>query len=199
MAVFGSKVAPTTSIAKASAALSTILPTETGRSGQFGRGQDPGQGPGRWQQRLPSADPNYCGSNGDQKLPTVFSNSPIARDWIRKPFEQLARSSTQLWLAAPYFTEPHVIVEASAARKPVQLLVGLNQITRPDALKAGSWSAGGQVLYPPVSRQAGWLQAGTFSWSARTAATMITRIGRTSSHLRVLKPQYGLCRFMVAC
>lgn len=48
-----------------------------------------------------------------------------------------------------------------------------------------------QVLYPPVSRQPGWLQACTFSWSARTAATMITRIGRTSSDLRVLKPQYG--------
>jgi len=68
-------------------------------------------------------------------MPTIFSNSPVARDWVRKPFERLAKSSNRLWLAAPYFTEPSVILEAAAAGKPVQLLVGLNTATRPEALR----------------------------------------------------------------
>jgi hypothetical protein len=46
-------------------------------------------------------------------MPTVFSNSPVAKDWVRKPFEQLARSSSQLWLASPYFTEAAAIVKAA--------------------------------------------------------------------------------------
>lgn len=68
-------------------------------------------------------------------MPTIFSNSPVAKDWVRKPFERLAKSSNRLWLAAPYFTEPGVILEAAAAGKPVQLLVGLNTATRPEALR----------------------------------------------------------------
>lgn len=68
-------------------------------------------------------------------MPTVFSNSPFAKDWVRKPFEQLAQSSSQLWLASPYFTEAGLVVEAAKAGKPVQLLVGLNLATRPDSLR----------------------------------------------------------------
>lgn len=68
-------------------------------------------------------------------MPTVYSNSPIAKDWVRRPFEQLARSSTRLWLASPFFTEPTAVIEAIALGKPVQLLVGLNPATRPDALR----------------------------------------------------------------
>ena len=68
-------------------------------------------------------------------MPTVYSNSPIAKDWVRRPFEQLAQSSTRLWLAAPYFSETAAILAAVALGKPVQLLIGLNPITRPDALR----------------------------------------------------------------
>lgn len=68
-------------------------------------------------------------------MSTVFSNGPVAKDWVRKPFEQLARSSSQLWLASPYFTEAGAVVEAAKAGKPVQLLTGLNLATKPDALR----------------------------------------------------------------
>ncbi len=68
-------------------------------------------------------------------MPTVFSNGPVAKDWVRRPFEQLAKRSSRLWLAAPYFTEPASILEAVAQGKPVQLLIGLNPVTNPDALR----------------------------------------------------------------
>ena len=68
-------------------------------------------------------------------MPTVFSNSPVAKDWVRKPFEHLAQSSSQLWLASPYFTEADAVVEAAKAGKSVQLLIGLNLATKPDALR----------------------------------------------------------------
>lgn len=68
-------------------------------------------------------------------MPTVFSNSPFAKDWVRKPFEQLAGESSQLWLASPYFTEAGAVAEAAKAGKSVQLLVGLNLATKPDALR----------------------------------------------------------------
>lgn len=70
-----------------------------------------------------------------EKMPSVYSNSPSAKDWVRRPFEQLARSSTRLWLASPFFTEATSVLEAVALGKPVQLLVGLNPATRPDALR----------------------------------------------------------------
>ena len=80
-------------------------------------------------------------------MPTVYSNSPVAKDWVRRPFEQLATASTRLWLAAPYFTQPKAIVEAASLGKPVQLLVGLNPITRPDALRQVHGLPGVSVRY----------------------------------------------------
>ncbi|MBO9707970.1 MAG: hypothetical protein J7521_07150 [Caulobacter sp.] len=65
----------------------------------------------------------------------VFSNGGKF-DYVRNPFERLAGKASQLHLAAPYFTAAAPVVEAAMAGKTVQLLVGLNSATKPDALAA---------------------------------------------------------------
>lgn len=65
----------------------------------------------------------------------VFSNGG-AFDYVRNPFERLSAKASRLHLAAPYFTAAGPIVDAASSGKTVQLLVGLNSATHPDALVA---------------------------------------------------------------
>lgn len=64
----------------------------------------------------------------------VFSNGP-RRDYVINPFERLIAGASQLFLAAPYFTLAEPLLEAVKKGKTVQLLVGLNAATSPDALR----------------------------------------------------------------
>jgi hypothetical protein len=64
----------------------------------------------------------------------VFSNGP-RKDFVIKPFQSMIQLSTRAYLAAPYFTEAEDILAAAAAGKSIDLLVGLNEVTSPLALK----------------------------------------------------------------
>jgi phosphatidylserine/phosphatidylglycerophosphate/cardiolipin synthase-like enzyme len=63
----------------------------------------------------------------------IFSNGPL-KDFVINPFSQLAASSARLYLAAPYFTEADPLRDAARAGKSIQLIVGLNAATSPQAL-----------------------------------------------------------------
>lgn len=63
----------------------------------------------------------------------VFSNGGPG-DFVINPFDDLIRRSSHLYFAAPYFTHPDSIIAAAKGGKTVQLLVGLNSATSPDAL-----------------------------------------------------------------
>lgn len=65
----------------------------------------------------------------------VFSNSPDDKDYVWNPLRDLLRSSSRVYLAAPYFTEADDILNAARAGKPIDLLVGLNPSTSPEALR----------------------------------------------------------------
>lgn len=64
----------------------------------------------------------------------IYSNGPTG-DFVINSFERLLASSTQLYLAAPYFTESDVVRDAASQGRQVQLIVGLNEATSPRALK----------------------------------------------------------------
>lgn len=64
----------------------------------------------------------------------IFSNGPN-KDYVINPFSKLIFGASQLHLAAPYFTHAELILDAVKQGKSVQLLVGLNSATSPDALK----------------------------------------------------------------
>jgi len=64
----------------------------------------------------------------------IFSNGPN-KDYIINPFSQLAAGSSRLHFAAPYFTQAEPLLEAAKKGKSVQLLVGLNEATSPQALR----------------------------------------------------------------
>lgn len=64
----------------------------------------------------------------------IFSNGPN-KDYIINPFSRLAAGSSRLHLAAPYFTQAEPLLEAAKKGKSVQLLVGLNEATSPQALR----------------------------------------------------------------
>lgn len=64
----------------------------------------------------------------------IFSNGPN-KDYIINPFFHLSAGSSRLHLAAPYFTQAEPIIEAAKKGKSVQLLVGLNEATSPQALR----------------------------------------------------------------
>jgi phosphatidylserine/phosphatidylglycerophosphate/cardiolipin synthase-like enzyme len=65
----------------------------------------------------------------------LFSNGPL-RDFVYNPLARLINAASRLHLAAPYFTRPELIINAARAGKSVQLLIGLNSSTSPDALSA---------------------------------------------------------------
>lgn len=64
----------------------------------------------------------------------IFSNGP-GRDFVINPFSRLIASSSSVHLAAPYFTEAAPIIDAARAGKQVQLLIGLNSATSPEAVR----------------------------------------------------------------
>lgn len=65
----------------------------------------------------------------------IFSNGGNG-DFVTNPFNELAENSKRLFLAAPYFTHAEPVLEAINKGKSVQLLVGLNAVTSPNALRA---------------------------------------------------------------
>jgi len=63
----------------------------------------------------------------------VFSNGPSG-DFVVNPFGRLAAMASRLYLAAPYFTAADHVREAAKGGKSIQLIVGLNAATSPQAL-----------------------------------------------------------------
>lgn len=63
----------------------------------------------------------------------IFSNGP-SKDFVINPFQSMARNARRLHLAAPYVTKTDELVEAAKSGKTVDLLVGLNASTSPQAL-----------------------------------------------------------------
>ena len=63
----------------------------------------------------------------------IFSNGG-ERDFVRIPFDRLIEQSSQIYLAAPYFTLSDPICRAAQKGKSIKLLVGLNTATSPNAL-----------------------------------------------------------------
>ena len=64
----------------------------------------------------------------------IFSNGPN-KDFVINPFTHLIAESSRLHLAAPYFTQPDQLLKAAREGKTVQLLIGLNEATSPQALR----------------------------------------------------------------
>lgn len=64
---------------------------------------------------------------------SIYTNSP-GKDQVLRPYARLMASASYIRLAAPYFTRADEIVEAVRRGAKVQLLVGLNASTQPDAL-----------------------------------------------------------------
>lgn len=64
----------------------------------------------------------------------IFSNGPN-KDYVINPFSHLIAGSSRLHLAAPYFTQADPLLEAARKGKSVQLLIGLNEATSPQALR----------------------------------------------------------------
>jgi hypothetical protein len=63
----------------------------------------------------------------------ISSNSPSG-DYLLNPYRQMIAASKMIWVAAPYVTEIDELLKAQSAGKAVQLIVGLNDCTSPDAL-----------------------------------------------------------------
>ena len=63
----------------------------------------------------------------------IYSNGPL-KDFVVNPFKRLIMNSSRLYLAAPYFTAADIVRDAVKAGKSVQLIVGLNVATSPQAL-----------------------------------------------------------------
>lgn len=76
----------------------------------------------------------------------VFSNGP-RKDYVINPFRQLLGAATEVFLAAPYFTHPDPILDAVKHGKSVQLLIGLNTATSPEALQKVHGIPGLSVRY----------------------------------------------------
>jgi hypothetical protein len=65
----------------------------------------------------------------------IFSNGPRG-DFVVNPYDRLIEKASQIYLAAPYYTESKQIVRGAAAGKKFQLLIGLNSVTDPRALES---------------------------------------------------------------
>jgi hypothetical protein len=64
----------------------------------------------------------------------IFSNGPN-KDYVINPFSHMIADSSRLYLAAPYFTQSELLLQAAKDGKSVQLLIGLNPATSPQALR----------------------------------------------------------------
>ena len=90
------------------------------------------------------------GQDGDEDthMRRIYSNDPqIDSDYIINPFHMLSSTSSRLHLAAPYFTYATPILGAVRGGKPVQLIVGLNTATSPNALRALHRKPGVEIRY----------------------------------------------------
>jgi hypothetical protein len=65
----------------------------------------------------------------------VFSNGP-SKDFVVNPFTELVTGSSRIYVAAPYVTKTEDLLVEAKKGKRVDLLVGLNATTRPEALWA---------------------------------------------------------------
>lgn len=63
----------------------------------------------------------------------IFSNGP-AKDFVSNPFGALVAKSRSIHVAAPFVTQADALAEAAARGKSIELLVGLNVATSPQAL-----------------------------------------------------------------
>jgi phosphatidylserine/phosphatidylglycerophosphate/cardiolipin synthase-like enzyme len=63
----------------------------------------------------------------------IFSNGP-AKDFVSNPFSALVAKSRHIYVAAPFVTQTDMLAEAARGGKSVELLVGLNAATSPQAL-----------------------------------------------------------------
>lgn len=63
----------------------------------------------------------------------IFSNGPSG-DFVVNPFGRLAVGASRLYLAAPYFTAADHVRDAAKGATSIQLIVGLNAATSPQAL-----------------------------------------------------------------
>jgi hypothetical protein len=64
----------------------------------------------------------------------IFTNGP-RKDYVINPLKRLIEASSRLHFAAPYFTHAGPMLDAAKSGRSVQLLVGLNSTTTPEALK----------------------------------------------------------------
>ena len=71
----------------------------------------------------------------DQSMAKLLSNGDGLTS-VRRAFEQLASKSKRLQLAAPYFTYSDILLDALKGGSSLELLIGLNAATHPDALAA---------------------------------------------------------------
>jgi hypothetical protein len=76
----------------------------------------------------------------------IFSNGGQG-DFVKNPYERLASSSSRIYLAAPYFTKPDLVTSVVQASTSVQLLVGLNSSTSPEALSVARNSPNVHIRY----------------------------------------------------
>lgn len=65
----------------------------------------------------------------------IYSNGPD-KDFVINPFNRLISGSGRLFVAAPYVTKTDELARAAHAGKSIDLLVGLNPSTSPEALSA---------------------------------------------------------------
>lgn len=65
----------------------------------------------------------------------IYSNG-LSHDYVSNAFDRLAGPSTALYLAAPFFDKHQSIVQAAREGKRVQLLIGMNAATSPEAVTA---------------------------------------------------------------
>jgi len=74
---------------------------------------------------------NY--SHGRDPMKRIFSNGP-AKDYVFNPLTRMMHRSTRLCIAAPYVTETGDLLSVSKSGTSVDLLIGLNASTSPEAL-----------------------------------------------------------------
>jgi hypothetical protein len=75
------------------------------------------------------------------------------KDFVANAVTRLSAQSHALYLAAPYFTYPEPVLEASRQGKPVQLPIGLNAATHPDAVAKVVGAPGVAVRYLTLLRK----------------------------------------------
>ena len=77
----------------------------------------------------------------------ILSNSPFDKSFVIKPFDKMLRNSLRAHLAAPYFTDRELLVNAANRGKDINLLIGLNEITSPAALRKIHGKPGTAIRY----------------------------------------------------